>query len=380
MSPLSYKDLHPSYSFDEVALIPGDTTINPDQVDISFTIGNHTFPLPIIAAAMDAVVDPDFAIAFNKLGGLAVLNLEGIHSRYADASKKLKTIVNSNQKETTYLLQEIYSQPIKENLIGDCIQAIKKEGAICAVSVTPANTKWLAPIAAEAGMDILVVQSTVTTARHLSKSPRGLHFGELVKIVDVPILVGNCASYTAAMELMNTGIAGLLIGVGPGAACTTREVLGVGVPQVTATMDCAAARDDYQRETGRYVAVITDGGIRRGSDLCKAFAAGADAAMLGAILAQASEAPGQGYHWGMANPHPTLPRGTRIQVGTRATLEQILLGPTSVTDGTQNLAGALRTAMGVCAASNIQEMHQVGMVVAPSIGTEGKFWQLTYGQ
>jgi IMP dehydrogenase len=243
--------------------------------------------------------------------------------------------------------------------------------------VAPANTKRFAPIAAEAQADIFVIQSTVTSARHISKSYRGLIFSELRQSVSIPIIVGNCVSYSACLELMQTGISGVLVGVGPGAACTTREVLGVGVPQITATIDCAAARDQYHKESGRYVPIITDGGFRKGGDICKAFAAGADAVMLGSIFAQAKEAPGVGYHWGMSHPHPALPRGTRIKVGTTGTLEQILFGPSSVTDGSQNLVGALRTAMGVCGVTTIAEMHQVEMVIAPAITTEGKSWQLS---
>jgi IMP dehydrogenase len=312
----------------------------------------------------------------SKLGGLAVLHLEGVQTRYDNPEDILSEITQAPDAEVTTLLQKIYSQPIKENLIGERIRETKKAGAVCAVSVTPANTKCFAPIVAEAGADILVVQSTVTTAKHTSKSYRGLVFSELRKAIPLPIIVGNCVSYNAALEMMRTGISGVLVGIGPGAACTTREVLGIGVPQITATMDCAAARDEYQRESGRYVPIITDGGFRKGGDLCKALAAGADALMLGSILAQAEESPGRGYHWGMSHPHPALPRGTRIRVGTTGSLEQILFGPTSVTDGSQNLVGAIRTAMGVCGALTMQEMHQVEMVVAPAITTEGKSWQL----
>ena len=370
-----HRELRSSYSFDEISLVPGDVTINPDQVDTTVALGDLNFPVPIFAAAMDAVVDPGFARLFGKLGGLAVLNLEGIYTRYKNPADILTQITEAAPDEVTALLQKVYSQPIKEELVGECIKSIKKDGDICALSVTPANTKRFAPIAAEAGMDVLVVQSTVTTARHESKSLRGLIFSELCEMVSVPVIVGNCASYSAALELMRTGIHGILVGIGPGAACTTREVLGIGVPQATATMDCAAAREGYERETGRYVTVITDGGIRKGADLCKAFACGADAVMLGAILAQAEEAPGGGYHWGMANPHPALPRGTRIKVGTCGKLEQILSGPTAVTDGTQNIIGALRTAMGVCGAFSIEEMHKIEMVLAPAIKTEGKSFQ-----
>ena len=372
-----YKQLRRAYGFDEVAIVPGDITVNPDQTNVDLKIENFTFSIPILAAAMDAVTDVNFAVLMGKLGGLAVLNLEGVQTRYDNPQEVLTEIAQASDAEVTSLLQKVYSQPIKESLIGERIQAIKKSGAVCAVSVAPANTKRFAPIAAEAKADILVVQSTVTTARHISKSYRGLIFPELRQSIPMPIIVGNCVTYSACLELMRTGISGVLVGVGPGAACTTRQVLGVGVPQITATMDCAAARDQYLGESGKYVAVITDGGISRGGDLCKAFAAGADAVMLGSILAQAKEAPGQGYHWGMSHPHPALPRGTRIKVGTTVPLKQILFGPTSVTDGTQNLVGALRTAMGVCGALNVQEMHRVEMIIAPAITTEGKSWQLS---
>ena len=376
MAAPQFKELRRAYGFDEVALVPGDTTINPDQTNVDFKIESLTFSAPIVAAAMDAVTDVDFAILMSKLGGLAVLNLDGVNTRYDNPKEILSEIVQASKDEVTPLLQKVYSQPIKENLVGERIQAIKKAGAACAVSVTPANTKRFAPIVTEAKADILVVQSTVTTARHISKSYRGLIFPELCKSIPIPIIVGNCVSYKACLELMRTGISGVLVGVGPGAACTTRQVLGVGVPQITATMDCAAAREEYQRESGKYVPIITDGGFRNGGDVCKALAAGADAVMIGSILAQAKEAPGQGYHWGMSHPHPALPRGTRIAVGTTGTLEQILFGPTSVTDGSQNLVGAIHTAMGTCGVFNVQEMHKVEMVIAPAITTEGKSWQM----
>jgi len=375
MPRLKFKEMERTYGFDEVALVPGDVTINPDQTNIEFTVKNYTLSIPILASAMDAIVDPTFATKFNKLGGLAVLNLEGIQTRYENPDEVLNQIAQTSEKEVTSLLQKIYSEPIKEELISQRIGAIKQAGAICAVSTTPANTKRLAPIAKDAGMDILVVQSTVTTARHISKSYRGLILPELCQQMSLPIIVGNCCSYNAALELMRTGVDGILVGVGPGAACTTREVIGVGVPQITATLNCAAAREAYLKESDKYVAVITDGGIRTGGDLCKAFAAGADAVMIGSPLAQATEAPGKGYHWGMSHSHPALPRGTRVRVGTTAPLKQILFGPTSVTDGTQNLIGALRTGMGVCSARNIKEMHKVKMVIAPSIKTEGKYFQ-----
>lgn len=374
-----FKDMERAYGFEEVALVPGDTTINPDQTDTSLTLGKLTFSIPILAAAMDGIVDPNFAILTSKLGGLAVLNLDGIQTRYEKPDEVLAEIAQAPDAKVTSLLQKIYSEPIKENLVGERIQTIKQAGATCAVSLIPANTKRLAPVITEAGADILVVQSTVTTARHISKSYRGLIFSELCQMVPMPVIVGNCVTCNAALELMRTGIDGILVGIGPGAACTTREVLGVGVPQVTATMDCAAARETYFKETGKYVAVITDGGIRTGSDLCKAFASGADAVMLGSILAQAKEAPGKGYNWGMSHPHPALPRGTRVKVGTRASLKQLLFGPTSVTGGTENFVGALRTSMGVCGALTIKDMHKVKMVIAPTIKTEGKYFQAMQG-
>ncbi|MBI2868397.1 MAG: GuaB3 family IMP dehydrogenase-related protein [Chloroflexi bacterium] len=376
MEIAQFKQLRTSYGFDEVAIVPGDVTINPEQTDIELKVENLVLPIPFIAAAMDGVTDVNFAIAMSKEGGLAVLNLEGVQARYENPAEVLAHIARAPAGEVTGLLQKIYAEPIKENLIGERVRAIKKGGAVCAVSVAPANAKRFAAAAAEAGADIYVVQSTVTSARHISKSYRGLIFSELRNAVSIPIIVGNCVSYSACLELMRTGISGVLVGVGPGAACTTREVLGVGVPQITATMDCAAAREEYFRESGRYVPVITDGGFRKGGDICKAIAAGADGVMLGSIFAQAEEAPGLGYHWGMSHPHPALPRGTRIKVGRVAPLNQILYGPTTVTNGTQNLVGALRTALGICGASSIREMQQVPMVIAPAITTEGKSWQL----
>ena len=379
MAKPKFRELRRSYGFDEVAIVPGDITVNPEQADISLDIEGIKLDIPVLASAMDGVTDVKTAITLSKLGGLGVIHLEGVQTRYDNPADVLAEIARAPAGKVTALLQKIYSVPLKENLIGERIQAIKKAGAVCAASATPANTKRFAPLIAEAGADILVVASTVTTARHTSKSYEGLIFTKLRKLVPIPVVVGNCVSYSACLELMETGISAVLIGVGPGAACTTRQVLGVGVPQITATMDCAQARDDYKRQSGRYVPIITDGGFRNGGDVCKAIAAGADGIMLGSVLAQAKEAPGLGYHWGMANPHPALPRGTRIKVGTTGTMEQILFGPTSVTDGSQNLMGALRTALGVCGAMNIAEMHKAEMVIAPAITTEGKSWQLTQG-
>ena len=372
-----FKELHRAYGFDEVAIVPGEVTINPDMATTNFSIGDHVFGIPIMASAMDAVVSPSFARLMHQAGGLGVLNLEGIYTRYDDPYSALEEIIAAPQEETTTLLQQIYSEPIKEELIGACIGQMKDNGAVCTVSITPQNTKHLSRIAVDAGADILLVQSTVTTARHMSRSYRGLIFAELCQMLKVPVLVGNCVTYGTALELMETGIDGIMVGVGPGAACTTREVVGVGVPQITATLECASAREEYYKRTGKYVSVITDGGIRTGGDLCKSFASGADAVMLGTPFAQAEEAPGRGYNWGMANPHPELPRGTRIKVGTKGTVESLLFGPTSVTNGTQNLVGALKVAMGMCGAYTIRDMHKAEMVIAPSIQTEGKIFQMT---
>jgi IMP dehydrogenase len=371
-----FKHLRQSYGFDEVAIVPGDVTVNPDQTCTDFQISDFTFAIPFLTSAMDSVVDVKLAIHINKLGGLGVLNLDGIQARYENPDEVLDKIAKASDAEVTSLLQKVYREPIKEKLVGDRVKAVKKGGAICAVSLIPANTKKLAPIVAEAGGDILVVQSTVTSARHISKSYRGLIFSELCVQTKMPIIVGNCVSYNACLELMRTGIAGVLVGVGPGAACTSREVLGIGVPQITATIDCAAARDEYYRESGKYVPIITDGGLRKGGDICKSFAAGTDAVMIGSPIAQTKEAPGRGYHWGMSHPHPALPRGTRIKVGTNTTLEKLLFGPTSLTHGTENLVGALRTAMGFCGATNIREFHNAEMVIAPAIVTEGKSYQM----
>ena len=376
MSVPSFKDLRRAYGFDEVAIVPGQVTVNPDMTSTKMSIGDHELDIPILASSMDAIVSPSFASLMGRKGGLGVLNLEGVYTRYPDPYVVLEEIASAPLGEVTSLLQRVYSEPIREEMVGDCVESVKKSGVTCAVAVTPQNTKRLSPVAVEAGADVLVVQSTVTTARHISRSYRGLIFSELIDQIDVPVVVGNCVGYSTALELMETGISGLLVGVGPGAACTTREVVGVGVPQVTATMDCAAAREEFQKNTGRRVTVITDGGIRTGGDMCKALAAGADGVMLGTPFAQAREAPGGGYNWGMANPHPELPRGTRIDVGTRGTLKEILYGPTSVTDGTQNLVGALKVALGMCGAMNIEEFHNAEMIIAPAIKTEGKIFQL----
>jgi IMP dehydrogenase len=364
-----------AYGFDEVALVPGQITINPNEVNISWKLADLKLEIPFLASAMDGVVGPKFAIAMGKLGGLAVLNLEGIQTRYKDPEKILKKIATVSANEATVLVQEIYGEPIKEELITERIREIKDAGVLTVASSIPQNASRYGKLAQEAGCDIFVVQSTVTTVKHISTEYEVLDFKKFCSQMKIPVIVGNCVSYDAALELMQTGCAGLLVGIGPGAACTTRGVLGIGVPQVTATVDCASARDYYLKKTGRYVSIITDGGMDTGGDICKAFACGADAVMIGSAFARAKEAPGKGYHWGMATPHRNLPRGTRIHVGTTGTLEEILYGPAKLDDGTQNLVGALRTGMGSVGAKNIKEMHLTEIIIAPEIKLEGKILQ-----
>ena len=375
MSYTPFKELRTAYGFDEVAIVPGEVTVNPEMTSTEMRIGDTVFDIPIMAAAMDAIVSPATAILMDQMGGLGVLNLEGLYTRYEDPHSMLEEIISASQQEVTGLLQEVYAPPVQSHLVGQRVQEIKASGSCCAVSVTPNNAKALSPMAVEAGADILFVQSTVTTARHTSRSYTGLQLDDLRQQVGIPVVVGNCVSYGVALALMETGIDGVLVGVGPGAACTTREVVGVGVPQVTATMECASARQEYFNRTGRYVPIITDGGLRTGGDVCKAVVSGADGVMLGTPFAQAEESPGRGFNWGMANAHPNLPRGTRIKVGTKGTLSQILFGPTSVTNGTQNLMSALKVGMGMCGAMTLQELQQAEMVIAPSIKTEGKVFQ-----
>ncbi len=364
-----------AYGFDEVALVPGKVTINPDEIDIRMRIGEVELPLPILASAMDGVVDAHFAVEMGRLGGLAVLNLDGINCRYDDVGAIYEQIAEAPRERVNVLLQELYREPVREELISRRIEEVKREGVLCAVSSIPAEAEGRLGPVTEAGADILVVQGTVLTARHVSRSYRQLDFAKLARESRLPIVVGNCVEYYTALELMGTGVAGILVGVGPGAACTTRGVLGVGVPQVTATADVAAARHDHRRAGGQPVTVITDGGMRVGGDVTKALASGADAVMIGSVFASAEEAPGHGYHWGMATPDANLPRGTRIKVGTRATLRELLLGPARVDDGSQNLVGAIKAAMGVCGARDIEEFQQTELVIAPSILTEGKLFQ-----
>jgi IMP dehydrogenase len=364
------------YGFDEVALVPGAQTINPNEVNTSLVLAGKKFRVPILAAAMDGVVGVKFAVEMSKLGGIAVLNLDGVQTRYENPDSVLEQIANAKPPRATQLIQSIYTTPIKEKLVAKRVREIKSKNGIAAVSCIPAHAEKFAKLAVSAGCDIFVVQSTVTTTRHITKEYKSLDLFKFCKSVKIPVIIGNCVTYETTLELMQTGVAGLLIGIGPGAACTTRGVLGIGVPQVTSTVDAASARDFYYKRTGRYVSIITDGGMDRGGDICKAFASGADAVMIGSSFARAKEAPGKGYHWGMATSHVNLPRGTRIYVGTTGTLKEILFGPAKVDDGSQNLRGALKTSMGSLGAGNIKQMHDVEIIIAPSIQTEGKIFQV----
>ena len=364
------------YGFDEVALVPGSQTVNPNEVDTSFKFGGKNFKIPILAAAMDGVVDVKFAVEMSRLGGIAVLNLDGIQTRYENADEVLEEISKATPAKATELIQTVYTTPIKEKLVIKRVAEIKKAKAMAVVSCIPANAERFSKLAIAAGVDIFVIQSTVATLKHVSKEYKSLDLTKFCKSLKIPVILGNCVTYETTLELMGTGASGLLIGIGPGAACTTRGVLGIGVPQVTSTVDASGARDFYFKRTGKYVSIITDGGMNRGGDICKAFACGADAVMIGSSFARAKEAPGRGFHWGMATSHVNLPRGTRIQVGTTGALKDILLGPAKVDDGSQNLLGALKTSMGSLGASNLKEMHDVEIIIAPSIQTEGKIFQV----
>jgi IMP dehydrogenase len=369
-----------TYGFDEIALVPGRVTINPNEVDIAFSISRKNeeplrLAIPILASAMDGVVDVPFAIEMGKLGGLAVLNLEGVQTRYKNPEEVLLKILEADKESVTGLLQKIYQEPVQEDLIAGRIKEIKDAGVIAAVSSIPQKAERYGSIAQEAGVDVFVVQSTVSTVRHISTEYKSLDLKGFCRQMKCPVIVGNTVGYDVTLEIIECGIAGALIGVGPGAACTSRGVLGLGVPQVTATVDCAAARDYHCKKTGRCVPIITDGGMSKGGDVCKALACGADAVMIGSAFAKAIEAPGKGYHWGMATPHANLPRGTRIRVGTTGPLRQILFGPADVDDGSQNLVGAITTCMGNVGAANLREFQETEIIIAPSIRTEGKLFQ-----
>ena len=373
--PRNFKELKPAYGFDDVAIAPGDITINPEMADLTTNFDGIKLEVPFLASAMDAVVDPKFAVEMTKAGGLAVMNMDGLHTRYEDTAPIYEEIAAAPREEATAIMQRIYAEPQKPELVATRVEEIKRGGGTAAVSFVPQNAKRMAPLAVEAGADMIVVQATVVTARHSSKSLKGLIFSDLIKDIDVPVLVGNTVSYEVTKELMQQGIHGVLVGVGPGSVCTSREVLGIGIPQVSATVECAAARDDFFKETGKYIPIITDGGIRTGGDVCKSFAAGANAVMIGSPFAKCEEAPAKGYHWGMATWHVSLPRGTRIKMGTEYSLRQLLYGPSSRTDGTLNLVGALQVCMGYVGAENLREMNNARMVYAPAMKTEGKIYQ-----
>jgi IMP dehydrogenase len=367
--------IRPTYGFEDVSLAPGTSTLEPSDVDLTQTFCGIELAVPVLASAMDAVVDPAFAGALARLGGLAFLNLEGVQTRYDDPSAVLREISSAPDEQVHDALAAAYATPIREELVARRIEEIHAAGSKVAVAATPGAARKWGPFCAEHGADLFLVQSQVSSARHLASGYDPLSLREFTRFMPIPVAVGNTTNAEAAFLLMDQGAAAVFVGVGPGAACTTREVLGIGVPQVTAIADVAGARDAYLERTGRYVPVVADGGMRRGGELAKAFAAGADAVMLGSPLARAGEAPGGGVNWGMAAPSPVLPRGTRIKVGTVGSLEVILNGPASVTDGSQNLMGALRQSMAALGARTITEMHQVEIVYAPSVATEGKSWQ-----
>ncbi len=369
-----------TYGFDEIALVPGDVTINPNEVDTRFQIpkpdgSTIDLKIPILASAMDGVTDVRFCIALGQLGGLGVLNLEGVQTRFENPGEVLEQIATADKDQVTSLIQAIYTEPIKEHLIGQRIAELKAAGVVAAVSSIPQKAERFGAIAQEAGVDVFVVQSTVSTVRHISTEYKSLPLAEFCRTMKAPIVIGNAVTYDVTLELMGCGVSGVLIGVGPGAACTSRGVLGLGVPQVTATVDCAAARDAYHKKTGRYIPIITDGGMSKGGDVCKALACGSDAVMIGSPFARSEEAPGRGNHWGMATPHANLPRGTRIKVGVTGSLKQILFGPATVDDGSQNLVGAIVTCMGNVGAASIREFQETEIIIAPSIKTEGKLFQ-----
>ena len=365
-----------AYGIDEIALVPGVRTLDPSLPDTRWKVGDLERDIPIIASAMDGVVDAKMAVLLSELGAMGVINLEGIQTRYADPNTILDCIASVGKQEFVGLMQELYAEPIKPELITQRIKEVQTGGGIAAVSLTPAGASKYAKTVADAGADALFIQATVVSTDHLS--PDGvvtLNLAELCQSMPMPVILGNCVTYEVSLELMQAGAAAVLVGIGPGAACTSRGVLGVGVPQPTAIADSAAARDDYFTETGRYVPVVADGGIVTGGDICKCIACGADAVMIGSPIARAAEAPGRGFHWGMATPSPVLPRGTRINVGTTGTIQEIMTGPAKLDDGTHNLLGALKTSMGTLGVKDIKAMQQVEVVIAPSLLTEGKVYQ-----
>jgi IMP dehydrogenase len=371
-----FRTVRRAYGIDEIALVPGGRTVDPDVTDSRWTLAGIEREIPIIASAMDGVVDVDMAVELSRLGSLGVLNLEGVQCRYEDPNPVLDRIAAVGKDNFVSLMQELYSQPVQEELVRQRIAEIKERGGIAAVSTTPVAALRFSQAVAEAGADLLFVQATVVSTEHVGPEGRqSLDLEALCRDLGVPVVIGNCVTYEVALQLMRAGAAGVMVGIGPGAACTSRGVLGIGIPQATAVADCAAARDHYLQESGRLVPVIADGGIVTGGDICKCLACGADAVMIGSPIARAAEAPGRGFHWGMATPSPVLPRGTRIQVGTTGSLEKILRGPASLDDGTQNLLGCIRTSMGTLGARTLKDMQQVEVVVAPSLLTEGKVYQ-----
>ncbi|MDE0614414.1 GuaB3 family IMP dehydrogenase-related protein [Candidatus Poriferisocius sp.] len=368
-----------AYGFDDIAIVPTRRTRDPEDVSIAWEIDAYRFDLPLMAAAMDGVVSPDTAIAIGQLGGVGVLNLEGLWTRYEDPEPVLDEIASQPPEKATLRMQELYAEPIKPELIGERIRQIKDAGVISCASVTPQRTDQLAPHMLAAELDLMVIQGTVVTAEHKSKNHEPLNLKQFVRRLEIPVIVGGCASYDAALHLMRTGAAGILVGVGPGQACTTRGVLGIGVPQATAIADARAARMRHLDETGVYVHIIADGGMATGGDIAKAIVCGADAVMIGSPLAAAHEAPGRGHHWGMATFHPTLPRGARVQTTPRGTLEEILVGPAKENDGRLNLFGGLRTSMATCGYESLKEFQKADIMIAPSLQTEGKSLQRSQG-
>jgi IMP dehydrogenase len=370
------KTARQAYGFDDIAIVPSRRTRDPEDIDVSWELSEGLrFSLPCLASAMDGVVSPALAIEMGRLGGLAVLNLEGIQTRYENPEEILAEVATFPKEQATRRLQEIYAAPIRDDLVGKRVAQIKAAGLPAAASLTPQRVARYYRLALDAGLDLLVIQGTVVSAEHVSTRTTPLDLNRFIADAGVPVIVGGCCSYSTALHLMRTGAVGVLVGVGPGAACTTRRVLGIGVPQATAISDAAAARMRHLDETGKYVHVIADGGMRTGGDIAKAIACGADAVMIGSPIARASEAPGKGYHWGMATFHPDLPRGTRVFAGTAGTLAEILVGPAHENDGTLNLFGALRTSMATCGYENIKAFQKAEVMVAPALQTEGKALQ-----
>jgi IMP dehydrogenase len=369
------KKARQAYGFDDIAIVPSRRTRDPQDVDIGWKLGAHLLELPLLGSAMDGVISPATAIKLGELGGLGVLNLEGIYTRYENPDAQLERIAKLPKEKATAGMQEIYAQPVEPRLIAQRIEEIKARRVLAVGSLTPQRVRDYYEIALAAGLDILVIQGTVVSAEHVSSNGQALNLKEFIASLPIPVIVGGCASFQTALHLMRTGAAAVLVGVGPGAACTTRGVLGVGVPQATAISDASAARVQHLLETGRYVNVIADGGMRTGGDIAKAIACGADAVMIGSPLARAKEAPGRGFHWGMATFHPTLPRGARVQTEQIASLEEIVIGPARENDGTLNLMGALRTAMATCGYESIHDFQKAEIMLAPAIKTEGKVLQ-----